>query len=340
MDGLAAREERSGKQPGRDIALRHGALHRPVAALPGCRADRHVRDAAREAGVGEQLSGGVEAARGQQVDLPGERQVGEERGGGARGRRHRASEERAVIPSSTSSSSSGSSTTCSTDILQHAAAQVAQPPRELAVIVISASAGSRHAGVAIGHGARQQPAGAEAGREDLASAAGTGPAQSRSRSGVSTTSCAAAAPAVTRTTRLCGVPKPARCTRTRVLARRQLRQRAAALRVGGAGQRAAANGGDDGAGHRRAGRVAHQAGDGPGAQRGCLLHRGRAPSTRRPDGLCVRAHPAGKNDHRRREDDRLCVWSWRVPSEHPGAACSRTRWTPPIVPPPRRSRPA
>ena len=63
-----------------------GGAHRPVARAADRRAERKIRDAARERARGEQLLRRVERTGGQQVDLAGERRVGEEIGGDTRRR--------------------------------------------------------------------------------------------------------------------------------------------------------------------------------------------------------------------------------------------------------------
>ena len=75
MPRRRARRVLAGDDPRRDVALRQRAAHRPVGVLADRRAEREVRDAAREVVGREQLLRRVERAGRQQVDLAGERRA-------------------------------------------------------------------------------------------------------------------------------------------------------------------------------------------------------------------------------------------------------------------------
>jgi hypothetical protein len=122
--------------PRRHIALRHGRLHRPVALLARGGTDRNVGETAREGRVGKQLFRRIDGARREQVHLAGERHVGEERRRHARRRSHRPAKQlrRAVLVELIVF---GAGHGPVHRLLEHAAGQVPQPPRELAVIVIA-----------------------------------------------------------------------------------------------------------------------------------------------------------------------------------------------------------
>ena len=120
------------KEPRAEIALRRHPLDRPVSPAPNRAAERERCDAARHRIGREEPFDGVERARGQQVHLPAERQVVEQRRGEARCRR-RVGRRRLGAVRRRGGVAGDAATLVGR--LQDAARQVPQVPRDVAVVV-------------------------------------------------------------------------------------------------------------------------------------------------------------------------------------------------------------
>ena len=126
----------AGDDPRCDVALRQRRPHGPVRVFPDRRAEREIRDAAREVVGREQLLRRVERAERQQIDLTGERRAAEQVGRETRGRSDRAAEQvRRSEPALRRRRIVGEQFFGNRCVLQDAAPRVAQTPRRLTVVV-------------------------------------------------------------------------------------------------------------------------------------------------------------------------------------------------------------
>ena len=185
-----------GDHPRRQVALRHRALHRPVAVASGSTApsDTYATPRARLTSD-RSCCRAVERAGREQVHLAGEREVA----AAATRPPHAAP---VIAPAEEGadgrSSSSRRPRRRSPDrcVLQHAALQVPQAPRHFAVVVVARLGSARIAPVVARRGRRSRPSGSRATRLRCTGAIDAADC------GFSTRTCAVLCRAVTRARRL------------------------------------------------------------------------------------------------------------------------------------------
>ena len=133
------RRVRTREEPGRDVALRQRAMHRPIRLPAHRRREREMGNAAREVVGRKQLPRTVERTGCQQIHLTREGNAGKQIRRETRGRAARLTSRRfeGIYTGWRTVSSSSQKGVRHGDVFQDAAAQMLEAPRRFAVIVVN-----------------------------------------------------------------------------------------------------------------------------------------------------------------------------------------------------------